>query len=251
MHISTCQQPALKDTRHKENFSDPVTHIIQVASKEIYPLPREVGRYFGGPKYKITPKVHDRISKATEAVAGLVSPLVGYSVYPVDLLEKENKLLLPKGVALDFPAEAAALQARYLAGCIATLGPALDSACRELTDKGQFYQSMLLDAVGIAMLDRLGQTSRDLLNRQAQQMGLFAGCRFGPGLNGMPLEGQALLFSLTAAQTMGVCLNESFIMEPVKSVSFFMTFSADENHDQCRPKCRQCTMPDCQFRTAA
>ena len=251
MHMSTCKQPALKNTRHKENFSDPATRIIPVASKEIRPLPREVGRYFGGPKYKITPKVHDRISKATDAVAGLVSPLVGYAVHHLDRLEEESKRLLAKGVTLDFPAEATALQPRYLAGCIATLGPALDSACRELADKGQLYQSMLLDAVGIAMLDRLGQTSRDLLNRQAQQMGLFAGCRFGPGLNGMPLEGQALLFTLTAAQAMGVCLNESFIMEPVKSVSFFMTFSSDENDDHCRPKCRQCTMPDCQFRTAA
>jgi hypothetical protein len=249
--MNTCKQPALKDTRHKENFSDPTTRIIQVASKELYPLPREVGRYFGGPKYKITPKVHDRISKATDAVAGLASPLVGYAVHPVAPLEKENKLLLPKGVALDFPAEITDLQTRYLATCIATLGPALDLACRELTDEGQFYQSMLMDAVGIAMLDRLGHTSRDLLNRQAQQMGLFAGCRFGPGLNGMSLEGQALLFTLTDAQAMGVCLNESFIMEPVKSVSFFMTFSSDENRDHCRHKCRQCTMPDCQFRTAA
>jgi hypothetical protein len=249
--MNTCQQPELKNTRHKEDLSDPATRIIQVASKDLYPLPREVGRYFGGPKYKITPKVHDRISKATETVAELVSPLVGYAVHQLDILEKENKFLLSKGVTLDFPSEATNLQTRYLATCIATLGPALDSACRELTDGGKFYQSMLLDAVGITMLDRLGQISRDLLNLQAHQMGLFAGYRFGPGLNDMPLKRQALLFTLTDAQAMDVYLNESFIMEPVKSVSFFMTFSSDENHDHCRYKCRQCTMPDCQFRTAA
>ena len=86
--------------------------------------------------------------------------------------------------------------ARYVAVFVGTLGSALETMCRDLAKHNSIYQSLLLDAVGTAMLDAMGLICNDMLEMHAQQMGLFSGCRMGPGLNGLALESQTLIFDL-------------------------------------------------------
>jgi hypothetical protein len=112
------------------------------------------------------------------------------------------------------------------------------------------YQSLLLDAAGTAMLDAMGLIYNDLIEMHAHQMGLFSGCRKGPGLNGLALENQTLIFDLLGKETAGVRLNEAFIMQPGKSISGFVTFSDSAQQQPNGNKCRQCVMKHCQFRSA-
>lgn len=138
----------------------------------------------------------------------------------------------------------------YLAASLGTLGPGLETRSRELSEQGHLFQATLLDAVGTAMLDHLGRILRLDLERQARDRELFLGPRFSPGLDGYPMEPQALLCRLTQAEDLGVSLNQALIMEPVKSISFFSLISLTPGRPASGNKCRECTFASCQFRMA-
>ena len=101
------------------------------------------------------------------------------------------------------------------------------------------------------MLDTMGKKIEKIVDSQARHMGLFTGCRLGPGLNGVALENQALLFNLLDVETVGVHLNESFIMHPSKSISAFIIFNDSEQREATGNKCSRCKMKRCQFRVRA
>jgi hypothetical protein len=101
--------------------------------------------------------------------------------------------------------------------------------------------------VGIAFLDELGEKIHQALTRRAAEASLFCGCRLGPGLNGFPVRAQRLIFELVDAAAIGVALNDSLVMTPVKSISFLTPLGPAPG----RPpgaKCSQCGLKDCQFR---
>lgn len=138
----------------------------------------------------------------------------------------------------------------HLAAVLGTLGPGLERRCRELSGQGCLFQATLLDAVGTAMLDRLGIHLRRRLQREAAQTGRFLGPRFSPGLGSYPMEAQTLLHRWSGAESLGVTLNASFILEPVKSISFFSLISSTPGPAPARNKCSECSLRHCQFRTA-
>lgn len=191
-----------------------------------------------------------RIEKGIEAAVEMVEPRVAYRVAWADRIRAGIDSLWPGG---DSPAsllDTATMPAPCLAVCLATLGGALDTACRSMAEQNQFYQSMLLDAVGTAMLDLMGANLELLVGEKARRMGFFAGCRMGPGLNGMALENQALLFNLLKGATLGVHLNDAFVMQPTKTISAFIFFDtvATKIGQSETGKCRQCRLNNCQFR---
>jgi len=97
----------------------------------------------------------------------------------------------------------------------------------------------------------MGLICNDLIELHAQQMGLFSGCRMGPGLNGLALENQTLIFDLLGDDTAGVHLNEAFVMQPAKSISGFVIYSDSAQQKPKGGKCLQCTMKHCQFRATS
>jgi hypothetical protein len=203
-----------------------------------------------GTAYRLTPKMRRRVEAGIAAVVEMVEPLAAYRVVWADRIRAGLDGLWPSG---DPPApllDTAAMPGPCLAVYLATLGGALDTACRSMTEQNQFYQSMLLDAVGTAMLDLMGAKLELMVGEKASRMGFFAGCRMGPGLNGMALENQALLFNLLKGATLGVHLNDAFVMQPTKTISAFIFFDtvATKIGQSETGKCRQCRLKNCQFR---
>lgn len=139
-------------------------------------------------------------------------------------------------------------EVKMIAVAIGTLGGGLEDRCRALARRREIYQATLLDAVGSAMVDILGVWLWLVLVEQAKGRGLFLGRRFSPGLDGYPLDRQQLLFHLLSNGTAGVRLNPAWVMEPVKSISFFGLLATVENGDPHLDKCQACRMAHCQYR---
>ena len=222
---------------------------IGIDAREIRPSPEAVARYFGGPDYQMTPETYGRVGQGIDQALGLVDAVLCYRVVPVEKLEQECGIPLPEGLCADLLCHSLDDHARYLALYVGTLGSSLETMCRELATRNNIYQSLLLDAVGTAMLDAMGLICNDMVEMHAQQMGLYTGCRLGPGLNGIALEGQTLVFGLLGAESAGVHLNEAFIMQPAKSISGFVIYSDSEQRKRPGNKCLQCEMTHCQFRS--
>jgi hypothetical protein len=67
----------------------------------------------------------------------------------------------------------------------------------------------------------------------------------------MPLDSQSRLFEHLDAKGIGVRLNESGVMLPMKSISFWLRVTRDkkaaEDHGY---KCQKCDMENCLYRKA-
>jgi len=222
---------------------------IEIEPQDIRPTPEAVARYFGGPKYQMTSETYQQVCHGIQQAVGMVDPIVCYRAIPMNEIEKACGITLSEGTYADILPDRADGHARYFAVYVGTLGSSLETMCRDLASNNSIYQSLLLDSVGTAMLDAMGLICNDMLEIHSRQMDLFTGCRLGPGLNGIILESQALLFELLKDDSAGVHLNEAFIMQPAKSISGFVIYSDSVQQKPSGGKCLQCEMKHCQFRS--
>jgi len=229
-------------------LNGPSTIPIPIDPEDLRPSSDAVARYFGGPGYHLNPKAHKRVNEGIGQAVKMITPLAGYRVLPVDKIENEYNTVCSGGEYGDIALDLTESPVRYFAVYLGTLGGAIEAACREMADRNKMYQAMLLDAVGTAMLDTLGKKIEAVVDSQARRMGFFTGCRLGPGLNGMALKNQALLFNLLDGESVGVDLNASFVMDPSKSISAFVIFNDSEPREATGNKCNRCKMKRCQFR---
>ncbi len=214
----------------------------------IAPSVDRVARYFGGSRYRPKPDVCEQISNAIESTVRLIKPRGAAAVYEVVSFADQGVLHLVGERRLRLPCFSRSHAPRALAVGVATLGSELEQRCRRLAAANQVYESTLFDAVGTAMLDLLEQQLRSLLHEYAHEADLYPGPRFSPGLEGYPLEHQERLFTMVAADSIGVGLNEAFIMVPVKSISFFQLFVPEPYQGGDHLKCRSCSLTQCLYR---
>lgn len=139
--------------------------------------------------------------------------------------------------------------AKTLSGCekavvfAATLGVALD---RLILKHGRLSpaRAVMLQAIGAERIEAYC----DLLALHASsEEGLFATRRFSPGYGDLPLSAQKTLFAvLQCEKRLGLCLNDSLLMTPTKSVTAI--FGLKKDPDCNDSKCSHCTKKDCSFR---
>lgn len=219
-----------------------------VDGKALKPEIEAVERYFGGSSYSADPKTREIIHDAIHHACRIVSPKMAFSIKPIRSADRCGTLTLSGGQILPVPDCACDLTADFLTAAIGTLGKELETECRLLAAQHHIYQSTLLDAVGTAMLDAMDTKIRISIDTECLLRGLFSGVRFAPGLNGYPLDHQQTLFQLTDGLSVDVCINESFMMEPVKTISFFTLLGCEKSENQGPDKCLRCRLPRCQFR---
>jgi len=184
------------------------------------------------------------------------------------------ELAEPRGVFEDLTAEAfaAVLQplalepaalvvgrvyprANALALYVATLGEAVPARIRALMDDGSLAQGYMLDAVASLGADLLSDLLAErFLDRQpgGGSNGLRA-LPYSPGYCGWPTTGQRPLFAALRPEEIGVSLNESCLMSPIKSVSGVLVAGAPQAH-KFRPDfpfCHQCRTRECGARMAS
>ncbi len=207
-----------------------------------------VARYFGGSGYIANKMTIDRIGLAIDEVANLITPKGTYTLCSISVMNRAEKAGLENSWRLSVPECFADPGARLVATAIGTLGDKLEKQCRHLANIGEIYESTLLDAVGTAMLDLLGEKIYSTIGLTGKRYGLEKGFRFAPGLDSYPLERQKLLFEIADNESVGVFLNSSVIMMPTKSISFFLVLTKTAQKTAGIDKCSSCRLTGCLYR---
>lgn len=115
--------------------------------------------------------------------------------------------------------------ARHLKDCfratllVCTLGPAIDEAQDRLAKEGETTRALILDAIGSETAEALAKRLNLSVSQRAAKAGAPSRRRFSPGYTDWPLSEQAKIFALLEPASIGVALNEAFMMEPQKSIS--------------------------------
>jgi hypothetical protein len=155
--------------------------------------------------------------------------------------------------APETPLEVVFPQADHLALFTATVGGGVTARIRELFDRNEPALAAMLDSVASAAADRLA----GLLGPRVQAAaGLGDGCRvlaYSPGYCGWHVSGQRALFAFLKPEEIGVTLNPSCLMEPLKSVSGVLVAGPREIH-RFAPAfafCADCREKPCRERIAS
>ena len=106
-------------------------------------------------------------------------------------------------------------------------------------------RSVMLHAIGTQQIEALCDAfCKDMESETAMQ----AAIRFSPGYADLSLDAQKDILSLLdAPKRIGVCLNDSMLMSPSKSVTAIVGLKKEKETEKT-DKCNKCNKKDCFFR---
>ena len=156
-----------------------------------------------------------------------------------------------KGVVLGSAEFTGEIPVRVLEGAdlaavsVITVGPNIDREVSRRFADGDSLGGMLLDVMGITVLASVGIQLRNRFEKdEVTSRGLFMTAPFGPGQCRWDLKDQQALFSLVDAESIGVSLGESFLMNPKKSASSIVGIGEEKNIFRLT-SCDICDRPQC------
>lgn len=126
---------------------------------------------------------------------------------------------------------------------IATAGQEFEQFQHEVKSSGDILQEFLLDSLGSAIAEAIVREVCSKVESQVLPLGYGASHPYSPGYCGWHVTQQQLLFSLLPEQPCGVCLSESSLMSPIKSVSGVI--AVGERVVKRKYGCELCGKVDC------
>jgi hypothetical protein len=228
--------------------------IVRFAKHEAVPEAGEVLDAQGLPEEDaLAPRLLRLLDESMSACAALVEPRAVCEDLSAD---RFASVLAPLGVpAEDLVVGRVYPRAEGLALFVATLGEALPARIRHLFDEDALAEGWMLDAVASAgadlLADRLaGRYRQRLVERGMDDARVLP---YSPGYCGWPTRGQRPLFDALRPEEIGVTLNDSCLMSPIKTVSGVLVAGPGEAH-RFRPDfpyCHDCQTHECGRRMAS
>jgi hypothetical protein len=130
--------------------------------------------------------------------------------------------------------------AKAIAVAICTIGSDLEKRVRQLVERGEQLRGFALDAIGNAALDALAEETCAIVKKEAASAGYTASSPLSPGMPGIALAEQPVLFKLARANEADVTLTPQGFMVPAKSLSMLFcigkvmpTWSKPEMCERC------------------
>lgn len=152
----------------------------------------------------------------------------------------------------DTPLEVVLEDAVSLALFAVTVGAEVSGRIPRLFDAGEMAEGYILDQVASFAADEMAQIAAGRFGpaeKQGPDQGVLP---YSPGYCGWNVSGQRALFARLDPTEIGVTINDSCLMSPIKSVSGVLVLAPVEAHvfSPAFTCCSTCTTLDCQERAA-
>lgn len=134
-------------------------------------------------------------------------------------------------------------EAEYYAVMVATAGHEFQKMQFEVKDSGDIYKEFLLDSIGSAIAESVAACTCQKIEEAASCQGYGVSFPYSPGYCGWHVSQQQLLFSLLPDAPCGICLSESSLMSPIKSVSAVVAVGSGIRKQKYG--CELCNKSDC------
>lgn len=152
----------------------------------------------------------------------------------------------------DTPLEQVVEDAVALALFAVTLGQEISDRISALFDAGELAEGYVLDQVASFAADELATIAGRRFRAAHHPPDDLVVLPYSPGYCGWHVAGQRPLFAHLKPEEIGISLNDSYLMQPIKSVSGVLVLAPIEAHafSPAFPCCATCTTLTCQERIA-
>jgi hypothetical protein len=233
-----------------------MSRIVDIEAVKSPPLPVDVLRGEGIPENApVSERVRELVSGAIDRYAALTDPRGIYE--PISREDFERVYREADKNAARTPVEPVSRRAERMALFAITLGNALSEEITRLFSANEPAQGYMLDAIASERADlaarMLAEAFRNELVGSGEVEDSVTVLPYSPGYCGWHITGQRPLFEYLEPGRIGIRLNESCLMHPLKSVSGVLIAGPGEIHafDNDFDFCADCATKECRIRIAS
>jgi hypothetical protein len=187
------------------------------------------------------------IEAAKRELAELARPAAAWAMFPVKGIS-HDKLVLENGVKIGGgPVTKVVCGAAELVAGVCTIGPGMEQRAKECLAGGESFHGIVLDllaswAAGAVREQLVLQLQLD----HYKARGWHASIHLGPGESAFPITEQRVIFDLLKDEVahIGVRLEPSMLMVPIKSVSFIIGAGPNPLGQESGSQCEYCDKKD-------
>ncbi len=187
------------------------------------------------------------VEAAKRELAELARPAAAWAAFPVAGFD-HDKVILANGVRIGGgPVVKVACGATELVAGVCTIGPGMEQKAKEYTVAGEMFHGIVLDLLASWAAGSVReQLALQLRFDHYQPRGWHASISLGPGESAWPVAGQQAIFDLLKGDVaaIGVSLEPTMLMVPIKSVSFVMGAGPNPLGQESGTPCEHCEMRD-------
>lgn len=129
---------------------------------------------------------------------------------------------------------------------ICTAGAGIGEKSKTLMAEGNLLEGYFLDVIGSVTVEAAIDKIQDNFEIELMDSGYKLANRYSPGYCGWSLKEQEKIFEFFPVNHCGISLSDSFLMDPIKSVSGVMGFGT--NIKKLAYECQLCELETCVYR---
>ena len=210
---------------------------------------KEVFRYLGYQGVEPSPEVAAMVETCVARLQEVATPRTIHQYFPLEQVDEAT--LQFAGIVVKSQSLSKNLQnCQEVCMLAATIGPEVDRLIRQ-AEVCRMSEAVIYQAAGAALVEEVCDRLNAEICQSAKSRGLSCRPRFSPGYGDFSLEHQRdFIRILNTPKNLGVCLLDSLLMVPSKSVTAVVGLysgEAQETAEAVHP-CGRCGCPDCQFR---
>lgn len=134
--------------------------------------------------------------------------------------------------------------AEELVVAVCTIGPAVDEKVRAYQAQKEHFKAIMLDEVASWAVDQVRQGLYLYLEEELQAKDWRASTMLSPGESAWSVDDQRVIFEILDATEIGVSLNDSCLMIPLKSLSMIMGVGSQPMGVEGMMNCDFCSMQE-------
>ncbi len=179
----------------------------------------------------------------------LIEPAAVWQAFPIREFRHE-RLVLADGTKIGGgPVAMVVAGATDLVVGVCTIGNAISRRISEQLNGDRRLRAMFLDDLGSWAVDQVRQQLCRQIESEAVARAWHASASLSPGESEWSVDEQAVIFSILEAGAIGVTLNESMVMSPVKSLSLIVGIGPRALGVEGASNCDFCTIRErCNYR---
>ena len=222
---------------------------------ESYPIEIDkslVLRYLGYEDKNVSKKILSEIDEAIKESYKIIDPKIVFDRIHIKYDEEDKRIILKDGSIFKEEYVVRNLKdADYIVVAISTLGRAIDEKIKELFNQGDYLKGMIYDTIANAALEHLNKCLWQDLMKDAKSKGLGITHKLSPGDSRWTIEDQKIIFKILAGNVIGVTLNDSYMMDPIKSNSLVYGIGENIKTSLVAHDCDECLLIDCIYRNTS